>query len=193
MTRSILLCFICFFLFFLRSFTQNTNSSFMAKGLIEGGIEYGGDEILEVLFTSGSTQSVRAGQGGYVAVGGEFSHAKVSAFLVRASIGFKYNTTAADDANIRLTRLPINLIAYYKPTEDIRIGVGTATHANGRFKGDGFVEDVDFTSSVGPRFEVGYKWIALTYTVLNYFDESDVQVGASSIGLSLSTTFPKDQ
>lgn len=191
MTKTICSIVACFFFFSHQFFAQDSNTGEL-KFLIEGGIEYGGDEILEVLFTTGGTQTILAGQGGYVALGGEFKHASVSALLLRATLGIKYNTTAADNANIRLTRIPINLVAYWKPTEDIRIGVGATTHQNGRFKGDGFVEDVDFASSIGPRFEVGYKWVALTYTSLNYFNEMDEKVGAGSIGLSLSTTLPKD-
>lgn len=192
MRKSILSFFFSFVILSSSLFAQTNESPFVAKFLIEGGIEYGGDEILEVLFTTGGSQTILAGQGGYVAVGGEFKHANISALMLRATLGIKYNTTAADNANIRLTRIPINLVAYYKPTDDIRIGVGAATHPNGRFKGDGFVEDVDFTSSIGPRFEVGYKWIALTYTSVNYMNESNEKVGAGSIGLSLSMTLPKE-
>lgn len=170
---------------------QQIEKPVITKFLVEGGIEYGGDEILEVFFTNGEDQTMLAGQGGYIAVGGELQFAKVKQVMLRASIGIKYNTTAADDANIRLTRLPVHLTPFWRINDDFRLGVGVTTHMNVKFKGDGFVSDVDFTSSVGPRVEFGYKWIALTYTAINYKDEIGQSFSASSIGASVSLTFPK--
>jgi hypothetical protein len=46
-------------------FAQQPERPVTAKFLIEGCIEYGGDEILKVLFTNGEDQTMRAGQGGY--------------------------------------------------------------------------------------------------------------------------------
>ena len=74
-----------------------------AMFLIEGGFGYAGDEILQVFFTNGEDQIMRAGQGGFIAVGGQLQFANVKQLMLRASIGFKYNTTAAENVNIRLT------------------------------------------------------------------------------------------
>jgi hypothetical protein len=177
-------------LFSIEGTAQQTEKLVIAKFLIEGGIEYGGDEILEVFFTNGEDQTMRAGQGGYIALGGELQLAKVKQLMLRASIGIKYNTTAAENANIRLTRLPVHLTPFWRINDDFRLGVGVTTHMNAKLKGDGFVTDVNFTSSVGPRFEFGYKWIALTYTAINYEDEVGRSFSASSIGASVSFTFP---
>lgn len=169
---------------------QQIEKPVITKFLVEGGIEYGGDEILEVFFTNGEDQTMLAGQGGYIAVGGELQFAKVKQLMLRATIGIKYNTTAADNANIRLTRLPVHLTPFWRINDDFRLGVGVTTHMNAKLKGDGFVSDVNFTSSVGPRFEFGYKRIALTYTAINYEDEVGQSFSASSIGASVSFTFP---
>lgn len=177
-------------LFSIEGTAQQTEKLVIAKFLIEGGIEYGGDEILEVFFANGEDQTMLAGQGGYIAVGGELQFAKVKQLMLRATIGIKYNTTAADNANIRLTRLPVHLTPFWRINDDFRLGVGVTTHMNAKLKGDGFVSDVNFTSSVGPRFEFGYKRIALTYTAINYEDEVGQSFSASSIGASVSFTFP---
>ncbi|MBK9257306.1 MAG: hypothetical protein IPM42_17685 [Saprospiraceae bacterium] len=171
-------------------YSQEAETPLKAKFLIEGGLEYGGDEILKVFFTNGEDQTMRAGQGGYLAVGGQLEFSKVKNLMLRASVGIKYNTTAAENANIRLTRIPFNLIPYLKIKEDFRIGLGITSHQSVKFRGDGFAPDIDFTSSVGPRFEFGYKWIALTYTSISYTAETDEKFSASSIGLSLSYAFP---
>jgi hypothetical protein len=161
-----------------------------AKLLLDAGIEYGGDELLKVFFTNGGDQTMRAGQGGYLAVGGQLAFPKVKPLLLRASLGIKYNTTAADNANIRLTRLPVVLMPYWVFKEHFRLGVGIAKHLNVQFKGDDFLPDASMTSSAGPRFEFGYKWIALTYTSLSYTTEAGREFSASSLGLSASFVLP---
>jgi hypothetical protein len=171
-------------------FAQQTDRPVTAKFLVEGGIEFGGDEILQVFFTNGEDQTMRAGQGGLIAVGGELQFSNVKQLMLRASIGIKYNTTAADNANIRLTRFPVHLTPFWKINNDFRLGVGITTHLSPTLKGDGFVDDVDFTSTAGARFEFGYKWIALTYTAITYKDEPGESFNAGSIGASLSFTFP---
>lgn len=169
---------------------QQSQRPLTAKFLVEAGVEYGGDEILQVFFTNGEDQTMRAGQGGTIAVGGEFQFSQVKQLMLRTSIGLKYNTTAADNANIRLVRFPFHFTPFYKINNDFRLGVGVTTHLNPNLKGDGFLADIAYKSSVGPRFEFGYKWIALTYTALKYKDEKGESFSANSFGASVSFTFP---
>jgi len=174
----------------INTFSQKPENPLVAKFLIEGGAEFGGDEILKVSFTNGEDQSMKAGQGLYLSVGGQLEFSKVKNFMLRASIGIKYNTTAANNANIRLTRIPINLIPYWKIKNDFRFGIGITSHQSIKLKGDGFVSDVAFTSTIGPRIEFGYKWVALNYTSINYKADSIDEFSASSIGLAISFVFP---
>jgi hypothetical protein len=167
--------------------SQESTSSVTSKLLIDAGVEYGGDEILKVYFTNGGDQSMKAGQGAFVAVGGDFRSKKI---MLRASVGLKFNTTAAENANIRFTRVPINVIPYWRITEDIRFGVGVTSHQKIHLTGDGFVSDMDFTSKMRPRVEVGYKWAALTYTSMTYKDEFNDNFSATSLGFSASFTVP---
>ncbi len=186
----LLAVFSCLMLWAMQTAAQQKNSPVTAKFLLEAGVEYGGDEILKVFFTNGGEQSMKAGQGGYIAVGGQFQLASVKNLLLRTSIGFKYNTTAAKNADISLTRIPINIIPYWQINNDFRVGLGITTHQSVSFKGDGYVSDVDFTSSLGTRAELGYKWIALTYTSIDYKTAFGQKVSASSVGVALSFTFP---
>jgi len=190
MRRIIFGLHLVLFLTTTQVFAQQSERPLTTKLLIEAGIEYGGDEILQVFFTNGEDQTMRAGQGGYIAVGGELQFSSVKQFMLRASIGIKYNTTAADNAKIRLTRFPAHLTPFWKINDDFRMGIGVTTHMSPRLKGDGFISDIAYTSTIGPRFEFGYKWIALTYTAISYKDESGELFSASSIGASISFTFP---
>lgn len=190
MSKTLFSILLCLFLSSIHVFSQQAEQPVQVRLLLEGGLEYGGEEILTVFFTNGEDQIVRAGQGGYVAIGGQLSFPGLSSLMFRSTIGIKYNTTAAENANIRLTRLPFHFTPFWKINEDFRLGVGITTHQEVRFRGDGFVPNIDFTSSLGPRFEFGYKALALTYTALNYISETNEQVSASSVGLSVSYLIP---
>lgn len=162
-----------------------------ARLLIAGALELGGDEVAEIFFTNGATQSVNAGQGGSLFLGGQFQLPAVEALFVRASVGFKYVTTQAENVNIRMTRVPIHLTAHYRIAEDFHLGGGLAFHQATRFKADGIGDDVTFDPASGPRIEVGWKAVALTYTNLSYTADNGNTYDASNFGLSFTATLPK--
>ncbi len=89
-----------------------------------------------------------------------------------------------------LTRIPINLLGFWKITDNIRLGVGVTTHQFVKLNGDDFLRDVDYKSTLGSRFEIGYKWIALTYTSINYKNDTNKLFSANSVGVCLSYGFP---
>ena len=189
MKHLLVLTLLLSFLGMQHSIAQDGSPAATASLLIEGGIEFGGDEILEVLFTNGGEQKIRAGQGGYISAGAEVALSNVPV-LFRSTIGIKYTTTAADNANINFTRLPFNLMAFGVIKDDFRIGAGLTSHLNVRLKGDGFFEDTEFTASPGLRLEAGWQWIALTYSAINYEDPDGAVLSANSIGVALSFKIP---
>jgi len=157
--------------------------------LIEGALEFGGDEIAEIFFTNGDDQSVNAGQGGSIAVGGQYVLDKL---LIRGTVGWKYVTTQASDANIRLTRVPINLSLNYLISPDVRVGAGISAQQSINFKGDSVVPDIDFGSATGPRIEVAYRWIGVSYTAMTYKEKDGTQeYKADAFGITLSYVFGK--
>jgi hypothetical protein len=159
--------------------------------LIGGAMEFGGDEVAKVYFTNGNTQSVKAGQGVSLAVGGQFQFPKLKKFLLRATVGYKYVTTMANNANIRLTRVPIHLTANWMAAKKLRLSVGLANHQNIQFKSDGIGQDVKLTGSTGPIFEVAFHGLGLTYTAMTYKDQSNLSYSANAIGVSFTTTIPR--
>lgn len=172
------------------SYAQDGDSGTPVRLLLEGGIEFGGDELFSVLFTTGDEQTIRAGQGGYIAAGAQFDVPSVPQLMFRGSIGYKFVTTAADNANITFTRVPLNLVGYYRINPDFRIGIGASKHLNARLKGDGFFADEDFTSSWGGRFEFGYRFVALTYTTMTYQDQAGDEINGNAFGLAFSFLIP---
>ena len=69
------------------------------------------------------------------------------------------------------------------------VGVGITHHASPELDGDGFFEDIQFDDGTGVSAELGWKWIALRYTKMEYSSEFYEDVDASSIGLSFTWRF----
>ena len=158
---------------------------------MKGAFEFGGDDVAEVYFTNGGKQSVKAGQGVSFAVGGEFQMPGVEKLLLHATVGYKYVTTKADNAHIRLTRVPILVTANWMATQKLRLGAGLAAHRGIRFKADGVGEDMTFHGDTGPTFEVAYSGIGLTYTAMTYKDQEKHTYSANAVGVSLTLALPK--
>jgi hypothetical protein len=185
-----LLLFLVFTSLVYATAQQMDKKGSLVRLLIGGALELGGDKIAEVYFTNGKQQSVRAGQGGSIAVGGQLEFPKAEKFLLRATVGYKYVTTAADNVHIRLTRIPIHFTANYMAAKKLRLGAGLAMHRNINFNSDGLGDDMKFHPANGPVFEVAYAGIGLTYTGMQYKDQLNNTYSANAIGLSFSLTIP---
>jgi hypothetical protein len=174
------------------SFAQETEKKpSPVRFLIGGAFEFGGDEVAKIHFTNGETQSVKAGQGGSLAVGGELQLPKLEKFLLRATVGYKYVTTMADNAHIRITRVPLHLTANWMAAKKLRLSAGIVNHQGIQFKADGIGDDIKLKSSTGAVFEIAYHGVGLTYTALKYKDQANVSYSANAIGVSFTATIPK--
>lgn len=159
--------------------------------LLSGALEFGGDEVAKVLFTNGKTQSVNAGQGGAIGAGLQVGLGASEKFLLRGTVGIKYVTTAADNAHIRLTRIPIHLTGSIMATEKIRIGAGLAMHNGIKFKADGVGDDFSLKNTSGPIFEIAYRGIGISYTVMKYTDNLGETYSANAFGIIFSGALPR--
>lgn len=160
--------------------------------LVEAGLEFGDQPIMDVIFPNGEIQPLDAGFGVNLLVGGQLRFDAIRRLSVRTFFGVKYNQVSTTDNYVFLMRFPLTAMGYWEIVDDARVGVGATTHLWNRFRGGNlFVEDKSYASTVGPRFEVGYKWIGLTYTVLKYTEAVSLdQFRADSFGVFLSFLIP---
>ncbi len=158
--------------------------------VLDGSLEMGGDMLLELTFTDGSKQKIYTGQGGTASFGVDIRPQAMPNLGIRALAGIKFTTTAAEDANISFTRIPVEVIGSYYLPNDWRVGAGLAYHTAINFNGDGFVPDISFDPAAGATLELGWRWAALTYTSMNYTANGS-SIDASAIGVSFAWLFGK--
>lgn len=182
---------ICLFVIYFNPISAQSNAiqTKPLRFLLGAAFEFGGDDLATVLFTDGSTQSVNAGQGGTLFAGGQLRLNKSEKLFLRGSLGIKYVTTKADNAHIRLTRIPIQISVNYIPVKKFRLAAGIVTHQAIRLNFDGIGENAKFKSVPGPIFEIGYGLIGLSYTLMTYKDEQKSSYRANCIGITFSGVF----
>jgi hypothetical protein len=156
--------------------------------VLGGALEFGGDDVAEVLFTNGDSQDVKAGQGVSVDVGAHYRFAD-SPVSIRGTIGYKYVTTQAENADINMSRVPLQLIGSYHLENGARVGAGVVRHNSVRFDADGLGPDIDFDDATGFTVEAGWKWFLLSYTGMDYEDDAGNEYSADNFGVKLIWEF----
>lgn len=112
-----------------------------AYGVFNFGFDFGGDELIEVTFSDGSTDSINAGDGFYLAagIGKTFSDGQYSG---QVTLGWKFTSISASNADVDWTRFPLEALVYMN-REKIRVGGGLTYHMNTKLKGSGGLSFID--------------------------------------------------
>ncbi|HEU0013319.1 MAG TPA: hypothetical protein VFQ45_06520 [Longimicrobium sp.] len=161
----------------------------LVKAFFEAVGEFGGETVATVGFEDGSTQDVNTGQGLTVSGGAIVRPSAGSPLALRGSVGFKFVGTKADNANIFLTRIPVEIVASYDLPSDLWVGAGYTRHTFTKFHGDEFGPDLAFEDGNGATVEFGWRWIGVSYTSMRYTDEHGAEYNASVFGFVLTSAF----
>jgi hypothetical protein len=152
-------------------------------------LDFGGDDIATLSFTDGDTQDVKAGQGLGFGIGGWFRPVASVPFEVQGILGYKVVFTAADNADIKMTRTTLQLNGVYRFQNEWYVGAGYVQHMSPELDGDGFFEDVEFDDANGFNLEVGWRWVALHYTKIEYSSDGFEDADGSNVGIRFTYRF----
>jgi hypothetical protein len=157
--------------------------------LLQSDLDYGGDDVATVYFEDDSSQNLKAGQGLAITAGGYFRPIEDSSFEIQGSVGYKFSTTQASNADIGMTRTLLQLEALYRFPNGVYLGAGVMHHMSPRLNGDDFFPDIDFDDATGFNSEIGWRWISLHYTNISYSSDFFEDVDASAFGLRFTWRF----
>jgi opacity protein-like surface antigen len=149
-------------------------------------LDFGGDDLATLSFTNGESQNVKAGQGVAFGLGGYFRPIESAPFELQGVLGYKVVFTAADNADIKVTRTMLQLNGIYRFANNWYAGGGYTMHMSPELDGDGFFEDIEFDDANGFTAEFGWKWIGLHYTKMEYSSPGYEDADASHIGIRLT-------
>ena len=179
----------------LLMFTANIAYAEHLRPLIETGIYFGGDRLVDVEFNDGYDESIDAG--GVFDISGGFALEVDPTTDIQLSVGYRGDSVTAFNGSVDWRRYPIELKAFYVG-HNFRLGAGVTYHMNPRLDSSGFSnEEIDFKNAYGFVGEVDHLWpfglyLGLKFTAIDYeVDEpgSNEKVNGNSVGIVLGYMF----
>jgi opacity protein-like surface antigen len=166
------------------------------KFLLGAGLTFGGDTLVTVPFTDGSSDDIKAGGLVHLYGGGEYRLSDM--FALQATVGYHINDTrAASNGSVRFTRIPVDLLALYSVTEKVRLGAGAQFVSGPELKGSGVASNVSqkYDSTTGAIVEGEYLFSPHMGLKLRYVSEKftpeggGTKIDGSHVGVMFSYYF----
>jgi hypothetical protein len=159
--------------------------------------DFGTEELFEVGFSDGSTQSMNLGQGFTAAAGLSFLPFAGGHLATRATLGFMFTSMQASNGDAWLWSFPLEItqVLYIGP---LRLGAGPSFLLSPGFTGSDFFGDLDYDfGPVAPGFVFEAEWVFAKQSrtgigfrsSVHRFDVNGVSVDAPSFGFVLRADF----
>ena len=156
--------------------------------LVGGGVTFGGDKLATVTYTDGRTADIRAGGLAQIYAGLDYRMGNDVSMQVTA--GYHVDDTNADNGSLKFSRYPVELLAYYHATDQIRIGGGVRFVNNPKISSSGVISgnNVEFKNTTGiviegeyffsPNFSMKLRGVKEDYTL----KDTDYSVSGNHFG-----------
>ena len=151
----------------------------------EGGVHLGGDTLLEVGLTDGSTEKIKAG--GLISLAVGWHMAVTETMNARLSLGYKEDSITADNGEITFSRTPLDFLLFTQNGAWM-LGGGLTYHMSPKFSADAAV--IGLLGTVKMDDSLGFV-LAADYNTKGIFDREwylggrltiiDYEVGGESI------------
>jgi hypothetical protein len=155
----------------------------------------GGEKLVTVGFTDGSSENIKSG--GLVQLFGGAEFNPLDMLTIQATVGYHVDDTNARNASVKFTRVPLELIAFWKPNDYFRLGGGLRKANGAKVSGSGDASDLGTTkleSKLGGVLQGEYlfsanasmfvRFVAETYSV-----KGGPDVSGNHGGLGISFRF----
>jgi hypothetical protein len=160
------------------------------KAVVGLGLTVGGDKLATAQYTNGTSSDVYAGGTVQFHAGGEYRfHPE---FSLQSTIGYHVSSAGGKNGDITFSRMPVELMWYFHPTDQWRVGAGARYVSNIKLKSSGVASGINEKSEnvVGGVFEVEYFTSKRFGVKLRYVKETykwerfnDVEFDGSHFGV----------
>jgi hypothetical protein len=131
----------------------------------EAGLAYGGDTIGSIVFITGDEQDIKAGDG--FSFGGGIVQRINDRFGIKYAASYKVSFSAASNADVMKTVLPIDIIPYYR-MGDHKFGLGLSMHLSPEVDWDWLAPTMEFDDATGITLEYAFRRFGFSYTDIDY-------------------------
>ena len=152
----------------------------------DAGITGGGDKLVVVNFSDGSSQSLYAGNSGYFDLGimQDFGNPHWS---LKGTLGYAYTGVSASNATISFSHMPLEVTGIYNLGRN-HFGFGLRYDVNPRLDLDGLGPNGNFNNALG--WLVEYRWwlFGVRYTNITYRSPQG-DVSGNNLGIFFNYSF----
>jgi hypothetical protein len=120
--------------------TQATSAEPSAHYFVGLDAGSGGNTLVDVTYTDGKSQSVKAGSG--VQIKGGLEYRFSPSVALRGSLGYETDAALANNGSVTFSRWPIEVLAIWSATEKVRLGAGVRKVTTAELKSDGAASNV---------------------------------------------------
>ncbi len=168
-----------------------------AEGLrpvVGASITGGGETLLELHYTDGSTQKIRSGGFLHMFGGAEYEFDK---FALQANIGYHVDDSTAKNGSAKFSRWPVELIGLWKIDSNLRAGVGVRKATGAKISSSGALSlggSIDLESKAGFIVQGEYLFTPQMSVLVRYVNESyeigrSIEIQGNHVGLGASYRF----
>lgn len=129
------------------------------RPLLGFGLTFGGETLVNVRYTDGSTTKVSSGGLMHLFFGAEY---ELPSMVVQATVGYHVDDTNASNGSVKFARYPVELLALWKANDHWRVGAGLRSAENARVTSSGAarptVGGADFGSKLGFVLQAEYMY-----------------------------------
>lgn len=160
------------------------------RGFVGLGVTAGGDDLATASYTNGDTVDIKAGSGVVFTAGLDFPIAPQ--FSVQGSVNFHVDNQTARNGDLRFQRFPVEVIGFYHPNSQWKVGGGVRHVNSAKLSGSGAasIPDVTFKDTTSPVFEVEYLFAPNAGVKVRYvkeeleFKQGPGKVKSNHVGIS---------
>jgi hypothetical protein len=176
------------------AYAQEAATPAATKFLVTLGITNGGDTLATVEYDDGDDIDMKAG--GLLLLGAGIDHQFGNGWEIQSTLNYHFNRTDADNGDAEFTRMPIDVLGFYRAGNH-RFGGGVTYHLNPEFEIDtDFADgDIEFDNALGWVIEYDYFFsegisAGLRYTMIDYeASDFDVELDGNHLGLIINFAF----
>ena len=162
--------------------------------LLGAGLSAGGDKLATARYTNGDNVDIHAGGLVYLTAGLDYPF--TPEFAVQGTVNYHVDNASAKNGDIKFERFPVELLGYYQPSPQWRVGGGVRYVSSPKLSGGGVASGIDasFDSTTSAVVEAEYftsprLGIKLRYVNETYKSRYTQDVDGSHVGISVNYYF----
>jgi len=161
------------------------------QGIFKAGYDVGGDEVVSVPMTDGSTSTIKANEGFYLGGGIAFLNSDRD-WEFDLTVAYKFKMIDATNGDVTFSRWPVEALVFYR-FDYFRVGGGVTYHMSPKLEGTGVVSglDIKLKDALGGVLQAYWRitedvTLGVRYTFLEYEAKAPFTGTAKSDGVGVT-------